>query len=60
MGGGHDHDGSEAHKGVSGDDATWHRIFAASAFNQAWDQIDKEWRSAEDEASMLLAAFASR
>jgi hypothetical protein len=60
MGGGHDHDDSEAHKGVSGDDATWHRIFAASAFNQAWDQIDKEWRSAEDEASMLLAAFASR
>jgi hypothetical protein len=59
MGGG-DHDGSQPLKGAGGDDATWHRIFAASAFNQAWDQIDKAERSDEEDAAMLLATFASR
>ncbi len=43
------------------DDATtWHRIFAASAFNQAWDLIEKSERSSEEEAAMLMASFASR
>jgi hypothetical protein len=43
------------------DDATtWHKIFAASAFNQAWDLIDQPDRSSEDDAAMLMAAFASR
>jgi hypothetical protein len=45
----------------SGDDAsTWHRIFAASAFNHAWDLIDKAQRSPDDDVSMLMATFASR
>jgi hypothetical protein len=39
---------------------TWHKIFAASAFNQAWDLIDKPERSTEEDAAMLLASFASR
>jgi hypothetical protein len=43
-----------------GDAAVWHRIFAASEFNEAWDFIDKQDRSEEDEARMLMAAFASR
>jgi hypothetical protein len=60
MGGGHEHEGTQSNKGPSGEDATWHRIFAASAFNQAWDQIDKAQRSADDDAAMLLATFASR
>jgi hypothetical protein len=43
------------------DDATtWHKIFAASAFNQAWDLIDQPDRSTEDDAAMLMAACASR
>lgn len=46
---------------VPGDDAsTWHKIFAASAFNQAWDLIDKSSRSSDDDAAMLMASFASR
>lgn len=60
MGGGHEHEANQTNKGPSGEDATWHRIFAASAFNQAWDQIDKAERSADDDAAMLLATFASR
>jgi hypothetical protein len=43
------------------DDATtWHKIFAASAFNQAWDLIDQTERSGEDDGVMLMATFASR
>jgi hypothetical protein len=42
------------------DASTWHRIFAASAFNQAWDLIEKPDRSAEDDGAMLAATFASR
>jgi hypothetical protein len=43
------------------DDATtWHKIFAASAFNQAWDLIDQPERSVEEQAAMLRATFASR
>jgi hypothetical protein len=39
---------------------TWHKIFAASAFNQAWDLIEKPDRSSEEDSAMLLATFASR
>lgn len=60
MGGGHEDKGNRPNTGPSGEDATWHRIFAASAFNQAWDQIDKEDRSSDEESAMLLATFASR
>src|ERR1700722_19539439 len=45
---------------TTGDDATWHRIFAASAFNQARDGIDKSERSESENAAMLMATFASR
>jgi|HubBroStandDraft_2_1064218.scaffolds.fasta_scaffold631772_1 hypothetical protein len=44
----------------SDDSATWHRIFAASAFNEAWDLIDKSDRSEDDDDAMLMATFASR
>jgi hypothetical protein len=44
----------------SDESKTWHKIFAASAFNQAWDLIDKPERSTEEDAAMLLASFASR
>ena len=42
------------------DSTTWHKIFAASAFNQAWDLIDKPERSIRDDDEMLMATFASR
>ena len=58
MGGGSTQGGSTPQ--TTGDDATWHRIFAASAFNQAWDQIDKLDRSDSEDAAMLMATFASR
>lgn len=38
----------------------WHRTFAGAAFNRSWDLIDKADRSAEDEAELLAAVFASR
>jgi hypothetical protein len=52
------HEGSTPQ--TTGDDAMWHRIFAASAFNQAWDQVDKSERSDSENAAMLMATFASR
>ena len=36
-----------------------HKQFSASCFNEAWDFIDKQNRSREDELNMLLAAMAS-
>ncbi|MFZ0667194.1 MAG: hypothetical protein WAM97_15690 [Acidimicrobiales bacterium] len=39
---------------------TWHRIFAASAFNEAWDLIEKTDRSSADDAALLASTFASR
>jgi hypothetical protein len=39
---------------------TWHRIFAASAFNEAWDLIEKSDRSPADDAAMLESTFSSR
>jgi hypothetical protein len=57
-------DASSTPRGGSGsrsdDAATWHKMFAASAFNEAWDLIDKETRTDADNAAMLLATFASR
>jgi hypothetical protein len=47
-------------KAPTDDASTWHRIFAASAFNQAWDLIDKAHRTADDDGAMLAASFASR
>jgi hypothetical protein len=53
--------GSSANRPQPSDDAsTWHRIFAASSFNQAWDLIEAADRSSEDDAAMLAATFASR
>jgi len=53
--------GSSANRPQPSDDAsTWHRIFAASSFNQAWDLIEATDRDAEDDAAMLAATFASR
>ena len=57
--GGSAHEGAEPQK-AGGDLATWHRIFAASAFNQAWDLIDKANRSPQEDSAMLAATFASR
>jgi len=52
--------GSQGRKQPTDDASTWHRIFAASSFNQAWDLIEKPDRSSEDDAAMLAATFASR
>jgi hypothetical protein len=51
---------SEGRKEPSDDASTWHRIFAASSFNQAWDLIEQSDRTPEDDAAMLAATFASR
>ena len=45
---------------TSDDASTWHRIFAASCFNRAWDLIDKPDRTPQDDAAMLMATLASR
>jgi hypothetical protein len=60
LGGEHPQEGSGSQRGATTDDATWHRIFAASAFNQAWDQIEKPKRTGDEDAAMLMATFASR
>jgi hypothetical protein len=52
--------GSEENTGPRDDASTWHRIFAASSFNQAWDLIEKPDRTPEDNSAMLSATFASR
>jgi hypothetical protein len=52
--------GSPGTNSLGGDASTWHRIFAASGFNEAWDFIEKAERSADDEVAMLMATFASR
>jgi hypothetical protein len=52
--------GGQERKEPSDDASTWHRIFAASCFNQAWDLIEKADRTTEDDAAMLAATFASR
>jgi hypothetical protein len=45
-------------EGQSADE--WHRKTAARLFNGAWDLIEKNDRSGDDEVEMLLRAFASR
>jgi hypothetical protein len=37
----------------------WHRRFAVEAFNRSWDLLEMPERSADDDADMLAAAFAS-
>lgn len=37
-----------------------HKEFAKSAFNLTWDLLDKQVRTAEDDARMIHAAHASR
>lgn len=38
----------------------WQRRFAASAFNRAWELIDRPDRSSDEDMEMLASAFASR
>ncbi len=38
----------------------WHREVAVGQFNATWDLIDKADRTADDDATMLLAATTSR
>lgn len=42
------------------DAATAHKSFAVSAFNGAWNLVDKADRSSDDDRQMLTLAFASR
>ncbi len=37
----------------------WHRRFAVDLFNRSWDLLEQPERSADDDAEMLAAAFAS-
>ena len=37
----------------------WHRRFAVDLFNRSWDLLEQPDRSADDDAEMLAAAFAS-
>jgi hypothetical protein len=37
----------------------WHRRFAVDLFNRSWDLLEMPDRSADDDAEMLAAAFAS-
>lgn len=39
---------------------TWHRFFAARAFNQAWSLLDRAELGRDQEEEMLAAAFAQR
>ena len=41
------------------DEAAAHRYFAAHCFNQAWDLIEKEDRSPEDDRLMVATSHAS-
>lgn len=38
----------------------WHRTMAPLAFNQAWEFLDQEVLTREEEEAMLAAAFAQR
>jgi hypothetical protein len=38
----------------------WHRRFGAGLFNQTWELIETENRTADEDDEMLAAAFASR
>jgi hypothetical protein len=38
----------------------WHRRFGAGLFNETWELIEKQDRSADEDDEMLGAAFASR
>lgn len=41
------------------DQAAAHKYFSANCFNQAWDLIDKEQRTAEEDEQMIRLSLAS-
>ena len=46
-------------EGAEEEVALWHRRFAVELFNRSWDLLELGERSADDDAEMLAAAFAS-
>src|SRR5690349_9096003 len=46
--------------GMTESERRFHRKNAAQCFNKAWDFLEKERRTAEDDAMMLHLAHASR
>lgn len=47
-------------RGVDERARTWHQELAAELFNRCWDLIDKDPRTSDEDAEMLLLASTSR